>query len=100
MRERYASSRLDSIVGIFLVALSCAYFWILPPVKGGDDPEFMEEGRRKGSAPDGEAWLFDEMRSTSTPAILRKVCARNGHSTISYQYATLGCPCNFYEPAI
>jgi hypothetical protein len=76
MRERYASSRLDSIVGIFLVALSCAYFWILPPVKGEDVPEFVEEGRRKGSAPEGEAWLFDGMRSTSTPAILRKVCTK------------------------
>jgi hypothetical protein len=36
----------------------------------GDD----EGGRRNGRAPEGEAWLFEGTMSTSTPAILKKVC--------------------------
>jgi hypothetical protein len=30
-------------------------------------------GRRKGRAPEGEAWLLEGTRSTSTPAIRRNV---------------------------
>lgn len=32
-----------------------------------------EGGSKKGSAPDGEAWLLDGTSSTDTPAIRRKV---------------------------
>lgn len=31
-------------------------------------------GRRKGNAPEGEAWLVEGTMSTWTPAMRRKVC--------------------------
>lgn len=31
-------------------------------------------GRRKGNAPEGEAWLLEGTRWTSTPAMRRNVC--------------------------
>jgi len=38
-----------------------------------DDVECIA-GRRKGSEPEGDAWLVEDIRRWSIPAILRKVC--------------------------
>lgn len=55
---------------------SRAYLAMLSDVKGVGGCAFDcedEGGSKKGSAPDGEAWLLDGTSSTDTPAIRRKV---------------------------
>lgn len=43
-------------------------------VDNDDEDCVVVGGRRKGNAPEGEAWLVEGTMSTSTPAMRRKVC--------------------------
>lgn len=74
-RDWYASYRIleDSLT---FSPCSTAYFDnLFDGIRSGASTDEVDgqAGRRKGKTPVGEAWLFEETKSQSIPAILKKV---------------------------
>lgn len=66
MRDMYAVARMDNCsIGCFVI--SSIHRGIFDAVIGKDLMLDFDAGMMNGNAPDGDAWLFEEMTRNSMP---------------------------------